>query len=223
MNLRDELVGLFRSVGYDVRRRIGWGGEDAYPEYDAYAKRPRPVLLAGGIAGLAVAGVAGTYFALAGGLGGMLLGTVPTGNNPAAPPQTPVVTSATPTAGTARSTSGPAPTPSRDGLPPIPITSGPTGPGQAAGATPTPSQRAKSSPSPAPTRTPTPPATSAPASPSPSPSPSESPTSGDPSPAPSDSSSASDEASTVTYPSSATAMTVPAAMRAESTFPSTGA
>ncbi|HEY2791120.1 MAG TPA: hypothetical protein VGJ28_02110 [Micromonosporaceae bacterium] len=222
MNLREEVTGLFRSIGYDVRRRIGWGADDAYPEYDAYSKRSRPVLLAGGIAGLAVAGVAGTYFALAGGLGGMLLGTVPTGANPAAPPQTPVVTSATPTAGTTRSTTAPTPTPSRGGLPPVPITNGPIPAGQT-GASPTPSQRAKSSPSATPSRTPTPPVTSPSASASPSPSPSASPTSGDPTPSDSPSASTSDEASTVSFPGTDKAEIVPAVQRTESTIPATGA
>jgi hypothetical protein len=218
MNLRDEVVGLARSLSYDIRRRIGRGTDDAYPEYDAYAQRPRRALIGGGIAVLAAAGVAGTYLALASGLGGWLLGTDPTGPNPAAPPQTPVVTSATPSA-TTTSRTAPSPTPTRAGQLPIPVTTVPPGPGRTA----TPSGRAISTPPVAPTPTPTPPRHSASPTPSPSATPSSNPSSTDPSAPPSPTPSDSGEASTESYASPGAVTAVPANMRTSSTFVSTGA
>jgi hypothetical protein len=216
MNLRDEVVGLARSLSYDIRRRIGRGADDAYPEYDAYAQRPRRALIGGGIAVLAAAGVAGTYLALASGLGGWLLGTDPTGPNPAAPPQTPVVTSATPSTRTNPRTA-PSPTSTRSGLVPIPVTTVPPAAGRATA--PTPSDRAISTPPVAPT----PPRHSPSPSPSPSATPSSIPTSTDPSTTPSPTPSDSGEASTESYEPPGAATAVPANMRTSSTFVSTGA
>jgi hypothetical protein len=92
-----EVIGTMRSIEYDVRRRFRrWTNrsDDAYPEYAAYMRRPRRALVGGGIAGLAVIGVAGTYFALAGGLGGWLLGSNISAPNPIGPSGAPAVTGA---------------------------------------------------------------------------------------------------------------------------------
>jgi hypothetical protein len=94
--VRREVAGAVRSVRYDVRQRVDatWSRtHPAYPEYDAYARRPRRVLIGSGITVLAAGGVAGTYLLLAGGLGGALLGSTNT-PPPAGRPEHGSVTSA---------------------------------------------------------------------------------------------------------------------------------
>ena len=94
--VRRETGGLLRSIGYDLRQRLDavWYRADAaYPEYDAYSRRPRRTMLVGGLVTLATVGVVGTYMALAGGLGSWLLGDngAP---GPAGPPDAGTVTTA---------------------------------------------------------------------------------------------------------------------------------
>jgi len=182
-SLRREVGGTVRSIGYDLRQRFRGAGSSAdasYPEYDAYARRPRRVLIGGGIAVLAAGGVAGTYLLLAGGLGGWLLGSNPSAPDPAARPGTPAVTTG---AQTPRSQPTKSLIPSTAPLPGSSV-GHPT-----PGLHPTPStlsgsHRATSPPVVKPSHSPTKAPASPTPSPAPSPTPSESPTSGD-SPSPS--------------------------------------
>jgi hypothetical protein len=67
---------------YDLGRRPGPSREPTdvlYPEYDAYERPPRRTATAAGIGLVVAGGVAGTYFAVAGSLGG-LLGVAPAGS-----------------------------------------------------------------------------------------------------------------------------------------------
>jgi hypothetical protein len=174
--IRREISGTARSIAYDVRLRLRrWLGiaDDAYPEYAAYTRRPRRALRIGGIAGLAAVGVAGTYLALAGGLGGWLLGSnvTPPGTSGAGLP------------------AGAHPAPSRTGSPTRPAkapTPGAVDPHVAGGGrgptgAPT-SRRATSVPDTPPATASGTPTTSPSPSMSPAPTPTDSPTSADPSP-----------------------------------------
>ena len=186
--VRREAGGLLRSVGYDLRRRMDavWSRSDAaYPEYDAYARKPRRVMLVSGVVAVAAIGVVGTYMVLAGGLGTWLLGDNKAPDH-AAPPAAGTVTSAA---------HGPA---ARQNKPPKPAT-GPTGSPAPAGApkssgqtrgtqapsgsahpgAPKPSSHPTAPPESTPTPAPTPSATPSPA---PTPSDTPSPTPPDPSP-----------------------------------------
>lgn len=73
-SIRNEVSGAARSLRYDLMRDNSPTQTDiAYPEYDAYSRRPRRFLATGGIAALALGGVAATYFVLSTGLGGLIL------------------------------------------------------------------------------------------------------------------------------------------------------
>lgn len=78
------MAGAWRSLRYDLDRRQARGADDEettdliFPEYSA-ARPPRRMLAAGGFGLLAVAGAAGTYLAVASGLG--LLIDDPSGQN----------------------------------------------------------------------------------------------------------------------------------------------
>jgi len=155
-SVRREISGTVRSIAYDARRRLRtWRvrADDAYPEYAAYVRRPRRALYGGGIASLAALGVAGTYLALAGGLGGWLLGE----NVPAPDPGTSGATAGTNAAHARRPRPGPTPSP----LPP-PATHRPHGGGPGGDGAPA-THRA--------TSTPTAPASGTPGSPTPVPTP----------------------------------------------------
>ncbi len=182
-----------RSLGYDVRTRfrsLTRRSDDAYPEYSAYVRRPRRALIAAGIASLALIGVAGTYFALADGLGGWLLGSAVGGPGPSWPATPGVVRSSSPST-PPNSSPTPLPAPASTGLDsgrPAGV-AGRTATG--VGNTPT-THRATSSPTTSaagPTHAPHP---SASPSPSESETPSDPPTSSDPSPSESPSPSATD-------------------------------
>lgn len=186
-----------RSIGYDVRRRFRAsmnGSDDAYPEYAAYTRRPRRALLGAGIAGLAIVGVAGTYLALAGGLGGWLLGSNISAPNPAGPAGAPAFT------GAAHAPQPhPAPSLSPTDVATTPGTAGGRHAGgsgrAAAGVDGQPAtHRATSSTSPSATSEPTTPAPSPSPSTTPPVTPTDPPTSSDPSPPDSPSPSVSDSA-----------------------------
>ncbi len=190
--VRRETGGLVRSIGYDLRRRLDavWSRTDsAYPEYDAYARRPRRAMLIGGLATLASIGVVGTYLVLAGGLGSWLLGNTHA-PGPAGPPDAGNVTTAA---------HAPAPRPSAARKPPPSPGTSEAATGEPKSATPTragatPSSSARPGrvnasnrpsgpvvpPPPTDTATPTPSPT-----PSPAPTPSDSPTPTQPDPSPS--------------------------------------
>jgi hypothetical protein len=106
MMLRTEFGGAVRSIGYDLRQRVSGRSDMAFPEYDAYMRRPRRALYGGGIAVLAAGGVAGTYFALAGGLGGLILGDH--GTHPVGRPDQATATAAAHAPAPATTTTGPA-------------------------------------------------------------------------------------------------------------------
>jgi hypothetical protein len=82
------VAGAWRSLRYDLDRRQARGADDEettdliFPEYSA-ARPPRRMLAAGGFGLLAVAGAAGTYLAVASGLG--LLIDDPSGGQNALP------------------------------------------------------------------------------------------------------------------------------------------
>src|SRR6185369_17590938 len=74
--IRTETRGALRSLRYDLRRDLTRARTGViYPEYDIYSRQPRRLLFGGGVAVLALGGIAGTYFALANGLGGLILGS----------------------------------------------------------------------------------------------------------------------------------------------------
>jgi hypothetical protein len=220
--LRSETVGVIRSIGYDARRRIGRGRDDAYPEYDAYARRPRRALLSGGIMVLAASGVAGTYFVLSGGLGGWLLDTDPAAQTPAVRPETSTIaTAASAPRSRPSATTSARPVPSGIGLPPIVIPGGHI----ATGSTPTPSPSNHATSAPSTSATPTPISTPPPPAPSPSlsPTPTDNPSSDPPnppiSPAPTDTGTAADIAYAPAHDSAAQ----PVDIRSVSTFVPAGA
>jgi hypothetical protein len=170
--VRRELSGTLRSVGYDARRRLRtWRGraDDAYPEYAAYVRRPRRALYGGGIAGLAVLGVAGTYLALAGGLGGWLLGEDISAPNPGSSGATTVTNAGHAGRPAAKPNPSPAPPPATD----PPPTAGSHGTHGSGGRTPI--GAASTPPTHRATSTPTQPGSSTPGTPRPSPSPSSDP------------------------------------------------
>jgi hypothetical protein len=125
--MRHELTGAYRSLRYDLVRRSDPAQERTdvlYPEYDAYEKedrrQPRRLALAGGVGLVVAGGVAGTYFAVAGGLGALLAGTPATGNDspprpPAASPSAAGAQPATPTAQTTVLDGSPPAGPARGG------------------------------------------------------------------------------------------------------------
>jgi hypothetical protein len=92
-SLTREAMGAWRSIRYDLHRRPDTGRDDdtevIYPEFDAYQKaerrQPRRLIAAGGVGVVVAGGVAGTYFAVAGGLGA-LLANPPTGTTQPAGP-----------------------------------------------------------------------------------------------------------------------------------------
>ena len=133
---RSELAGAWRSVRYDLGKRSGadleddpvadvtstgmstFGGPLAGEPYTGYAldqerRPPRRVAAAGAFGVLAVAGAAGSYFAVVNGLGS-LLAEKPAGAEPyplaaAAPPQAEAASTAGMGRGNARPVEAPAP------------------------------------------------------------------------------------------------------------------
>src|SRR5207245_4826680 len=74
-SVRAELNGAWRSVRYDLMRRSDPSRRDTdvlYPEYDAYTRAPRRGFAVAGMGLVVATGVAGTYFAVSGGLGSLL-------------------------------------------------------------------------------------------------------------------------------------------------------
>jgi hypothetical protein len=197
-----EAAGAWRSLRFDLRlranRRDATGelpaADDGNSPYEAFARRPRRALGAVTVAVLVVAGVAGTYFAVVGGLSVLVAGdepppgALPAVSRDAAPaarpplatgrgPVTPV-TPGSPAPGRSAPAAAPVeppPAPEVSAAPPVP---GQPGVGRSRGGvpvpTPAPPCACQYPPSPPPSASPDP--TPAPApSPAPSPSPSPSP------------------------------------------------
>jgi hypothetical protein len=177
--LRRRLRRGWHRLRDDLRRRADGPAADTavtYPEYDAYERRPRRLrvrLVAGSLVAVVVAG---TWFAVAGGLGG-LLSDPSTGPQPAGGHGTPTGhPSPSPSPGLVIGAPTPVSSPgghrTRTPTAPTAPTARPTSNPPSAGHSPTPTAR-PSSPSASPTSSPTPSATG---TPTPTPSVSDTPT-----------------------------------------------
>jgi len=103
--MRREIAGLMRSVRYDMDRRTdgadgGPGSSDTWftrpvPPREkgtlATAREPRRLIAAGGVASIIVASAAGTYFAVAGGLGMLIADAAGVPVVPQAVPMMPLI------------------------------------------------------------------------------------------------------------------------------------
>src|SRR5205807_1801389 len=126
-SVRAELNGAWRSVRYDLMRRSDPSRRDTdvlYPEYDAYTRAPRRGFAVAGMGLVVATGVAGTYFAVSGGLGSLL-----STNTEPVPPAAGTVPSTAPATspgadGTGRTLASHSTAPARhpSSAPPVPVT-----------------------------------------------------------------------------------------------------